>query len=327
MPEIFDYNAFEEIPKEIIEKKKVRRSANACGIGLIALFGVMNFWPFLYFKVFSFFGITATQAVNMSEEPFFSQLLSIAISFLMISLPFFVIGKAMGVSVIREIPFKKIEKGIFWPIVLLGVGFCLFSSFAVAFGGQIFDVVGLEFPEIDYKMPKGPLGILISVLSIAFFPAFIEEFSLRGIVLGFLRRHSSTLAIIGSALVFGFMHASTEQIVFAFFVGLILGFITVKTESLWPAITIHFINNLISVMSSYLSEINDEISSILLVIVFTLAVLASVFAILVLSKKEDFFKLCETSEIPVAQKLRWFLTAPTIIISVILSLIIAFFVR
>ncbi len=327
MPEIFDYNGFEEIPKEFIEKKKVRRSANACGIGLIALFGVMNFWPLLYFKVFSFFGITPTQAINMSTEPFFSQLLSIAISFLMIVLPFFVIGKAMGLRVMAEIPFKKIEKGMFLPLVMLGVGFCLFSSFAVAYGGQIFDTFGIKFPEIENEMPKGPLGVIVSILSISFFPAFLEEFALRGIVLGFLKRHSDMLAIIGSAFVFGFMHASAEQIVFAFLVGLILGFITVKTESIWYAIAIHFMNNFISVISSYVSEINAELSSILLVIIFTLAVLASVFAIFILSKKENFFTISENSEIPVALKLRWFLTAPTIIISVILSLIIAFFVR
>ncbi len=327
MPQIFDYTGFEEIPKEFIEKKKVRRSANACGIGLIALFGVMNFWPLLYFKIFSFFGINPTQAVNISSEPFFSQLLSIAISFLMIVLPFFIVGKAMGVKILREIPFKKLKKGMFWPLFFLGVGFCLFSSFAVSYGGQIFDAFGIEFPELDNKMPKGVLGVIISVLSISFFPAFLEEFALRGIVLGFLRRRSDTLAIIGSAFVFGFMHASAQQIVFAFLVGLILGFITVKTDSIWPAIAIHFFNNLISVVSSYLSEINSEISSLVLVIVFTFAVLAAVFAILSLSKKEDFFKLNENQEIPLAKKLRWFLTAPTIIISVILSLIIAFFVR
>ncbi len=327
MPEIFDYNGFEEISRELTEKKKVRRSANACGIGLIALFSVMTLWPLLYFKISSFFRISTTQALNISSEPFFSQLLSIAISVLMIVIPFLFVGKSLGIKVTQQIPFKKAEKGMFLPCVLLGVGFCLFSSFAVAYGGQIFDAFGIKFPEIDNQMPKGVFGIIVSVLSISFFPAFLEEFALRGIVLGVLKKHSPTLAIIGSAFVFGFMHASAEQIVFAFMVGLLLGFLTVKTDSIWPAITVHFLNNLISVTVSYISEYNSFVSSVLLVTIFTVSVLLSCLAVFILSKKQDFFILKEESEIKLSKKIKWFLTAPAIIISVILSLLIAFFVR
>jgi membrane protease YdiL (CAAX protease family) len=46
-----------------------------------------------------------------------------------------------------------------------------------------------------------------------------------------------------SALMFGVIHFIPQQVVNAFVIGLILGFIYVRTDSLWPVIIIHALNN------------------------------------------------------------------------------------
>lgn len=328
MQEYFDYSGFEEISPEIIEKKQIRRKASACGIGLLALFGIMYFWSFVYLRIAIIFGLPVKSAINLVTEPFISQIFGIAISAVMIILPFLIVTKSMGLRISTDIPFKKPERGYFLPFVMLGVGFCLFSSFATNYGSQVFTFFGIEFPSSSEQLPQGIFGFLAVALSTAFFPAFFEELVMRGMVMGILRKNGDAFAIITSAFVFGIMHANVDQIVFAFFVGIILGFITVKSGSIWPAIAVHFINNLISVAFSYMKGIDSLLTSLLLIAVFAVAAVLSVFGFISLQKSDSNFSLLKDSvEVSAVTKIKWFLTSPIIIISAIVSLVIAFFVR
>lgn len=328
MPEFFDYTTLEEFSPEKTERKSLRRSANACGLALIALFAVMFGWSFPAIKIMSFFGFSPRDAANFLSEPFFSQLLGIILSSIMIVLPFFVAAKFSHIKIAAELPFKTAEKGLFFPAVFIGVAFCLFSSFGVALGGQVFKNFGIEFPSAEVTFPNGVFGVIISMLSTAFFPAFFEELALRGFALTILRRNGDMFAVFSSAIIFGVMHANFDQIVFAFLVGLVLGFITIKTRSIWAAIAVHFINNLNSVIFSYFSVKNETLASLVLIAVFALWIFLGIIGFRKLQKREpQFFKTENEGEIGFSQKLRWFLTTPTVIIAIIISLLIAFFAR
>lgn len=328
MQEYFDYSAFEEISAEAIEKRKIRRFGLAGGVGLFALFAVMCFWPEAYFRITAIFGISAVEAANFANHPFFSKLFHIALSAIMIVLPFFIVSKSMGFKPSRSIPFCAAKKGFFLPSVLLGVGMCFFSSLSTNYADWIFDLFGVQFPSGSRETPLGIFGFIISVMSTAFFPAFFEELAMRGMVMGMLRKFGDAFAIIGSAFIFGIMHANADQIVFAFLVGIILGFITIKSDSIWPAITVHFLNNFVSVAFSYLKKIDGLTYSVSILSVFSLFMLLAVYSLAVLQKKDaDYLKLSAEGEVSQLKKVIWFLTSPTIIISTIFSLAIAFFLR
>lgn len=76
----------------------------------------------------------------------------------------------------------------------------------------------------------------------------VEEIFFRGMVLrGLLNRYSDRIAIILSALVFALVHMSLVQLLPGFFIGLMLGYVYVRTRrSLSTVILIHLFNNLIS---------------------------------------------------------------------------------
>lgn len=328
MSEFFDYTNFEEISPEKTERKSLRRGANACGLALIALFAVMFGWSFPVLKILSLLGFSLKDSANFLSEPFMSQLLGILLSGIMIVLPFFVAAKFSHIKTSAELPFKTAEKGLFFPAVFIGVAFCLFSSFGVAMGGQVFRNFGIEFPSTEVTFPNGVFGVIISMLSTAFFPAFFEELALRGFALTILRRNGDVFAVFSSAIIFGFMHANFDQIVFAFLVGLVLGFITVKTQSIWAAVAVHFINNLNSVVFSYISQKYENLASLLLIAVLALWVFLGIIGFAILQKrKPEFFKTEKEEKAEFSKKLRWFLTTPAIIISIIISLLLAFFAR
>lgn len=76
----------------------------------------------------------------------------------------------------------------------------------------------------------------------------VEEIFFRGMILrGLLNRYSDRISIILSALVFGVVHMSLVQLLPGFIMGLMLGYVYIRTKrSLSTVITIHFLNNLMS---------------------------------------------------------------------------------
>ncbi len=81
----------------------------------------------------------------------------------------------------------------------------------------------------------------------------LEEVLFRGIILdGFLGRYKPGKAIFWSAFLFGLFHLNPWQFIPAFLIGLLLGYIYLKTRSLIPAIAIHMINNSFSYLMVYI---------------------------------------------------------------------------
>ncbi|MCH5376581.1 MAG: ABC transporter permease subunit [Planctomycetes bacterium] len=92
------------------------------------------------------------------------------------------------------------------------------------------------------------------LLVIALAPAICEELAFRGFVLSGLRHlGSTTAAIVISSLFFGVTHGMLQQSLSAIALGIVLGFIAVRTGSLLPCIAFHFTHNGLSVMVSRLS--------------------------------------------------------------------------
>lgn len=75
-----------------------------------------------------------------------------------------------------------------------------------------------------------------------------EELLLRGVVMKNLSRVSQRFGILMSAFLFGLMHENVQQFLLAFPLGVLLGYITVRHNSLWPAITVHITVNLANML-------------------------------------------------------------------------------
>lgn len=93
-------------------------------------------------------------------------------------------------------------------------------------------------------------------LSIALMAPIVEELLFRGAIMGHLQRqgYSPRKTIVVSALVFGLIHINPAQVVFAFLMGLLLGWIAWRTRSLIPVIAGHALNNTIGVVEMAFSD-------------------------------------------------------------------------
>lgn len=95
----------------------------------------------------------------------------------------------------------------------------------------------------------------IGLSVIALLPGIAEEFFFRGLVLRGYEGFGYRKAILISALLFGMFHFNIQNFIGPFFLGLIFGHMVVRTNSIYPAITGHFINNALSVTLAFLAKI------------------------------------------------------------------------
>jgi uncharacterized protein len=81
---------------------------------------------------------------------------------------------------------------------------------------------------------------LLAILFGCVVAPFLEEMLFRGVILrSFLRQYSRTKAILASAALFGLAHLNVYQLITAFAVGIVAGWLYERTRSLWPCILLH----------------------------------------------------------------------------------------
>ncbi len=324
-----NFSLRQEKPPILTEKNEQRKVAGAVGLSLLALFAVMFGWSFVYMRIMGNIGFDYLFIAKTLENPAVNELVQIAVSTIMFIVPTFVFLRATHEKAYKVIDFAPPQmKNKAWFIVA-ALGFCMFASQVSNFMANIFSAFGFTFPSMERELPTGVLGFILVVLSTAVFPALLEEFMMRGAVLGVLRKFGDGFAVIASSLVFAFMHASLIQFAFAFLVGVVLGFVTIKSKSIWLAIIIHAANNFISVVFSYLEfylstlELNT-VFCIFLLIIFALSVLATVK----ISKDKAFLKLEKAeTEATQAKKIGWFLASPWMVVAICVAFAIAIFLR
>ena len=105
----------------------------------------------------------------------------------------------------------------------------------------------VHFPlqsDLGGLSPTNGWMYILSVIFLAITPALCEELVFRGVILNGLRsRFNDYIAITLSALMFALMHSSLQQLVYPFLMGLIMGWIVVRTGSLVSSMLVHLINN------------------------------------------------------------------------------------
>lgn len=297
---------YEYIPESYRKKREIRRLAAIVGIPTICISAITYLWSFAYiFLTTSVAGMTVSEAIKLSEDPAMQQILQIILSCLMFLLPFSVAAKCAGVRIDKTIQFSKAKKGTFLPFLFFGVGFCSFSNIAMSYAESIFQGFGIDY-EFDFgDNPTGVFGFILSFIATAIVPALVEEFACRGIVLGLLKKHGEGFAIVTSSIIFGVMHGNFEQIPFAVFVGLILGYVYVKTNSIWPCVAVHGINNAVSVIFNYLeNSLTVELQNVLYIVYLIATLIIAVIGVLLFAKSDEDYAL-EKKEDTITEKAKY----------------------
>jgi len=98
----------------------------------------------------------------------------------------------------------------------------------------------------DYSV----LNLILTIFVIAVVPPVVEETIFRGIIQSGLKK-SGYISVILTAATFALYHLSPAKTIYQFVVGLLFSLIYLKSGSIIPAMIVHFLNNLLIILSIY----------------------------------------------------------------------------
>lgn len=106
------------------------------------------------------------------------------------------------------------------------------------------------FWEMFNKIFEGDFGWLGAFMKVAVVAPIVEELIFRGLILqGFRKNYNGFTAVVMSALLFALFHLNPWQFPATFVLGLLLGWIVLRTNSIILAILGHSINNFLVLLS------------------------------------------------------------------------------
>jgi membrane protease YdiL (CAAX protease family) len=97
----------------------------------------------------------------------------------------------------------------------------------------------------------------------------VEELAFRGALLRHLAPHGANFAIVTQALIFGLFHGNVQQGLFAFAIGLVLGYVALRFSLKW-SLLLHMVNNAFAV-----AMLVSPVVSIALVVLSTSCLVAT----------------------------------------------------
>lgn len=230
--------------KAKMERKSIRRLGNIFGIAISA-FVLLQLACVLLLEV------CGLRELYDNSALFQTCFGIVAVDLICIVIPFGVMAylnrKKYTVDII---PTKKVSGKDMYLWVTFGMLCCIASNYVVGIVVAFFQALGHDPLQYETPEPDSFVTSIAIAIGTAVMPALCEEFGMRCCGLGLLRKHGKAFGVVAVSIVFGLMHANLVQFVFATLVGLILGYVTVKTDSIVPAVLIHLLNNSMSVVSS-----------------------------------------------------------------------------
>ncbi len=109
-----------------------------------------------------------------------------------------------------------------------------------------------DFVKLAFEQMFGDKSVAVFLMAVVAAP-ICEEWLCRGVILNGLLKHvSPTKAVIHSALIFAILHLNPWQMIPAFCIGLLIGWVYYRTHSLGLCMFMHAVNNGIAFLMLYL---------------------------------------------------------------------------
>lgn len=277
--------------------QKIKKCYNRACMSMLFQFLIVNVISFIVTFVYSVIvsvqaitnGATADELISAttSINPLFMISLN-AICYLVANPVAYLIGGAMTKKYYRAKPFGGIK---------LPVADCVIAVLAVL-GLQglslliqcgLMAITGMssvnESTATMFAFSDNVAQNVVMVVYFVLIAAITEEILCRGLILKLLSPVSKTFAIIASALIFGIMHGNFGQMFNGFLLGLVMGYVAVKSKSLWLPIICHMAANTNAMVLSYFEyKMGEDFLNTELIYSAVLVVIAVISIVLLLKR-------------------------------------------
>jgi len=267
------------------EKSRIRKFYNITGVGLVIHFilsffvsNIFNFAILLVMMILN--GVSFSEFINGSADDIQNYINSSSIlpastllSYLIANLLVFFVG-SRALKVKPKSFFRTSEFTFSTAVKYIFIAFFLqYAAGVLTTIVQLFmpeaDVIGTASSLTDYSSIK---YAVVSIMYSCIVAPVTEELLYRGFVLKGFSRVSQRFGILASAFFFGLSHGNIAQFILAFSVGVFMGYIATKHNSLLPSILVHVAVNVLSTLATIISNyFADNIPVVVLINIATIA--------------------------------------------------------
>ena len=200
------------------------------------------------------------------------QLIRLALTLIVMLIPFAVYAKRKGLRISELFAPVRSEAHAAVTLLIAGLALNLLLTFVTG-------VISLMLSFTDLKLVMEPMmlegslavRILSIIRSVLVFP-LCAEFMFRGVCLKNFSRMGNYFAIIASALLFAVVQGNPVYIVSSFVLGLFLAVVTMRFNSILPALFIHIAINLQTLLLQQIPLKYSWIIGLSCVVIYALAI-------------------------------------------------------
>ncbi len=293
------YNDFQSPKNNTVKGARTAISCISLSLIMWLLFSLFVASPFMMILhhgiipgigiVLEFFGVNSAQKsfdLFLNSELWFELYSGISYlltqGFLLFVLNFFI--KKNLISEFHKLDDEKTETfgdSYFYlrliPLFAFGLALSLPFSSAVSMFTGIETIAGKQV-----SIPGENIAFFTSFVFSCIVPPFFEEYTFRKVILSNLLPYGKSFAIFVTAVFFAIPHVNAIAIASAFVIGLIIGVIAVKSESIVPCIFFHMLNNIVAFIQTALAEFYPQYSETTNMVFMLLTMLIGLASLIVL---------------------------------------------
>ena len=330
----------------ISPRQQVKKCYNRACMAMLFQYLIVNVISFIAMFVYGIVASAQAMANGASTEELMSITTNIspmfmitlnAICYLIANPVAYLIGNVMTKQYYRAKPFGGIKLPaadcVLAVLAVLGLqGFSLLVQYGLM---AITGVSAIDESTASmFTFSDNIAQNVVLVIYFVFIAAITEELLCRGLALKLFSPASKTFAVIASALLFGIMHGNFGQMFNGFLLGLVMGYVAVKSKSLWLPISCHMAANTNAMVLAYFEYKNGEDFLNTELIYAAILVVVAIVAIVLLLKRngriddeKDGYPVEQALEVPEEEKpkCKWkaLLSTPCFWIFVVIYLITA----
>lgn len=235
------------------ERRGIRRSYSRAGVGLLLHMLISNVlcigFMLLYYVLQELFDMAAAGGElpdnydTLLEDHFWNSSSSGAMNllvFLIVNLCVALIGcRLSGITIPSLLRTNRLKPGPIILYIVIAIGLQYACGNLAELISDILSKADIVPYEPDFSTGQDLKFVIVSGIYGCIVAPITEELLFRGFVLKNMSVVSQRFGIIASAFLFGIWHENIAQFILAFCVGIFMGYITVKHDSLIPAILCH----------------------------------------------------------------------------------------
>lgn len=274
---------FAPTPPVITERRLLQWYANGIGFAI------------LFYIIFSFFLPSVIRQLLYTLNPSFSaptaalqQLTNLISGNLALLLPFLLLTYICQAPFSKVIPFRAFRASITIPSLFIALACSVIGYVASLAVSAFLSLFGVMPVMADFSFPDDALSAFFFVLNITLIAPITEEIVFRGVIMHLLRRFGDCFALLLSSLLFAAVHMNFLQMPNALIMGLVIGYFTLCTGSLWTGVCIHILNNsLVLLLNGVLNSVAEMQQLLILLIVYSLYLIVGIAAFVILLKQHS----------------------------------------